>query len=798
VLVSAAAAQDREQTIALVLDPGGALVYRSGDSLGIPAVAGDALFAGDKLTAGASPASVLRCGANAGHRFRLVGGSIVFRTDTDDESEATVQGRMPVTPCLLPALERRPAVAALDSMEGRWAAATADGDMPTRVARAVAQERAGNAEQAAAEYAAIAERWPEQKWARRLVYTVGAKTSQQPGAGKLYALLLGISKYQGQAIRPLRFAHADAELVGNFLKTTERGRALGGGAEMEILTDVEARYGTVRTVMNEFFARAGSEDSVLLFIAAHGIAYNEDGYVILHDSNVQSLYTTAISMSEIRNTLAAHAPRVKRVYLFVDACHADRIGPIRNFAKVNEQLRAAVGSVKQGRIFAFFAASGDEEAFEHPRYGGGHGAFTYFLMRALNIRKDYSDYTAADFDRDGFLTPTEVIEYVSDRVRVSTNRKQRPQGDTRAVDLKVPVSAAPLQLPCCNPLDKGDVGMTGASRDPTKPVEAEEGRGIPGLDRRIALENEIHELLLKYLEGDEIPQRREDFARGAQAAAEAGKLWGSSVFHEAREEFFRGRALIFDKNYAAAADRLHRSIRLDPASPYAYNALGIAYLEQAQYELARAAFLDAIRRAPYWAYPRHNLALVNTQTGEYAQAIATYREAMRLVPQYSYLPYNLGLVYQRMNRDDEAEQSYKMAHEKAPWRATPSIALGVLMTDRGRESAARRYFAEAREILAKRPDPDVLPTLRHNEALLLARRRSSLDDARRLWRENIESANYLPSRFALAQALTRAAAKDEALLSDAVRAWREVLEHTPDHRSARAQLANLEARMAKQ
>jgi tetratricopeptide (TPR) repeat protein len=807
VLAGISAAQDREPAVALILESANAVVYPKEDRLELPAVPGEVLFTGDRISVSNGWASILRCGPKSGHRLRLTEGAIVFGREEDDESEATVRGRVPATPCLLPELERRPAVAVLDAARGasveRAAAAAGvprnSSELQARVARAVALEKQGDYAKAIDEYSTIGAVWPEQQWARRLVYRLAAKTGSSEGSGKLYALVLGVSNYGSQTIRPLKFADADALLVSRFLSESARGKALGGGPEVIVRTNADVRYGTVRTLLNEFFAQAGRDDSILLFIAAHGIAYNQDGYVILHDSEIQSLYTTGISMSEIRDTLAAHAARVSRVFLFVDACHAQRIGPIRDFSKVNEQLRSAINSIREGQIFAFFAASGDEEAFEHPKYGGGHGAFTYFLVRAFNITREYSDYARTDYDGDGYLTPKEVIEYVADRVRLSTNRRQRPQGETRLTDLRVPLSAAPLSLPCCNPLDRNETRITGAARDPTIDPEAGAARGIPWgdprtIERRIELENRIHEIITRYLEGDEQPQQREDFSVGAVSCIEARQLSGGSLFLEGREEFFRGRALIFDKRYAAALDRLHRAIRLDPASPYSFNALGIAYLEQAQYHLAIAAFRDAIRRAPYWAYPRHNLALAFAQLGDYGDAIAAYREAMRLAPRYSYLPYNLGLLYQRMNRDEEAEALYRLAREKAPWRAGPSIALGVLMMQRGREAQARKHFAEAWELLAQRPEPDLVPTLRHNQALLLARRDLVAADA--LLRRNIDEYGFLPSRFALAQTLTEALSSsrrpDSKLLLEAEQAWRDVLAEVPENVGAKRELARLE------
>ena len=143
--------------------------------------------------------------------------------------------------------------------------------------------------------------------------------------------------------------------------------------------------------------------------------------------------------------------------------------------------------------------------------------------------------------------------------------------------------------------------------------------------------------------------------QGARYMQAARTLTRESLYLEGREDFFSGRAMLFDKKFADAAGLIEQSVRIDPGAAYAYNALGIAYLEQAQFDKAIPAFRDAFRRAPHWSYPLHNEALAHIEAGEYQPAIRLYVQAMKLTPQYSYLPYNLGLVYQRLNRRSDAE-----------------------------------------------------------------------------------------------------------------------------------------------
>ena len=97
----------------------------------------------------------------------------------------------------------------------------------------------------------------------------------------------------------------------------------------------------------------------------------------------------------------------------------------------------------------------------------------------------------------------------------------------------------------------------------------------------------------------------------------ARTLTQESLFLEGRQDFFQGRALLFDKKFPEAANLLEQAVRIDPGAAYGFNALGIAYLEQAQYEKAIPAFRDAVRRAQHWSYPLHNVALAYVETGDY-------------------------------------------------------------------------------------------------------------------------------------------------------------------------------------
>ena len=57
-------------------------------------------------------------------------------------------------------------------------------------------------------------------------------------------------------------------------------------------------------------------------------------------------------------------------------------------------------------------------------------------------------------------------------------------------------------------------------------------------------------------------------------------------------------------------------MRIDPDAAYGFNALGIAYLEQGQFDKAIRRVSRRRHRAQHWSYPLHNEALASVEIGD--------------------------------------------------------------------------------------------------------------------------------------------------------------------------------------
>jgi tetratricopeptide (TPR) repeat protein len=512
--------------------------------------------------------------------------------------------------------------------------------------------------------------------------------------------------------------------------------------------------------------RAGRNDTVILFIAAHGVVDARGAYVVTFDSDLEDLRSTALPMAEVQRLLEEEFAHVGRVLLYVDICRAGTIGTIRRNAigRFVEMLLAG----QAAETFGLLASRPGEVSVEHERFGGGHGAFSYFLLRGLNGE--------ADENRDGKVEAGELVEYVRAKVREATRNQQTPRetGTLPPSSVLVRELGRPgIQLADWKSLD----ALIAARRGAGAP-EA----GLSAADRLlVSLQDSGQQVILRYLRGEQAPQQRADFELGEQSFRAALELDPGAWAIQSRALFCRGRVRIFDKQYDDAIRILERAARIDPDGAYIRNALGIAYLERGQYERAAPAFRDAIRLAPHWVYPVHNLALTFGEQGDYSAAVGTYRRAMAMAPRAAYLPYNLGLLQQRLNRARDAETAFRQAIARAPGEADAYNALGLLKASAGRRKEAEELYRRALAL-----DSRSAPA-RHNLALLLSGMPPRADEAVALWRENLaDSPDFLPSRLGLAEFLGK-----QSRVSEAIREYEEVVRLRPDFIGARTALAKL-------
>ncbi len=843
------AAETKEEPVGLILSAAGGKVLRQGNETPLAVKSGDILFSGDSLRAGDGPASFLYC-PTKGSQSLDQGGEVLMDTKALKVKTGKLGVPKPVGACFLPQVVRvavasqqhygvsmtrgltKPdgEVVAFDALPAPLKAELAPFEEMLKAnpkdAVALIQEAAvfdrekleGNA---LAAYRKAAPEWADASWIRGKIFEIeeglAAKAAQKAGAvsadAKVFALLIGISEYQKLPKDLwLQYADADAKTLAQHFASPR-----GGGLppeQIQVLTNGEATTAAIRNAFKTFLKnRAGKNDTVFILMAGHGTVDSHGAFIVTNDSDPQDLSATAIPMAEIQTLVEDELTNVGRVVLMADVCRAATIGTLKT-----DKVGAIVEKLGEapGEMLGLMAARPKELSNEGPDFGGGHGAFTYAMLKGLN--------GAADEDGDKIVTASEIIEYVRSSVAKITSNKQHPrdfgnmENTTKLSDISKAgitisryrslydsINGGPLLLasadqaapPIAGPIQQ-DVEAFQAAVKAKRLLPDDEGgafdlakklRGeLPANQMflqenslRVALEDQAQQVLLRYLAGDQTPQTKSEFDAGSKFMEAALKLTPESLYLEGRDSFFRGRGLLYDKKYPEAAELLEKAVRIDPGAAYGYNALGIAYLEQADFAKAIPAFRDASHKAPNWSYPLHNLALSYVESGNYQGAIKSYQQAMKITPQFSYLPYNLGLVYQRLNRRKDAEIAYKLAAKLAPESGEPLNALGSVKASSGKTAEAEKLYREALQ-----KNPAMLPA-RHNLALLLSgvkgREKEAIDE----WQKNLATnPDFLASRLSLAEFLTRTGDT-----TGAIEQYATVLKSKPEYLAARVALAGV-------
>ena len=293
-------------------------------------------------------------------------------------------------------------------------------------------------------------------------------TAERPKP-KLYAVALGVSQYD----RPewcLKYAAKDAtDLIG---KIKEKAGTSYSEVKPLLLTDKEVTKESVAKI-KDFLSGATIDDTVLIFMAGHGILDDKyDYYFGTTDIDPSKPSERGMPYEAIDNILA-EVPSLKKA-LLMDTCHAGELDDdekkelaaqdggaspsssqdnatnssslagkvaMRSIGTRGMTVKAIEGAKGKGDWYeklqdmfvdlrrgsgatVISSSQGAEYAFESSEQS--NGLFTYALMEALDGK--------ATPNKDGQITISSIGDYVKKRVQDLTKGKQNP--NLRGVNLE--------------------------------------------------------------------------------------------------------------------------------------------------------------------------------------------------------------------------------------------------------------------------------------------------------------------------------------------------------------------------
>lgn len=285
-------------------------------------------------------------------------------------------------------------------------------------------------------------------------------TAQRPKP-TLYAVAMGVSEYANPDWN-LKYAAKDARDI------LERVKARSGSSYGEIkellLTDREATKESLGKI-RDFLSKATVDDTVLLFVAGHGLLDSKyDYYFGTSDIDFDNPSTKGIAFEEF-DDLLAEFPCLRKS-LLIDTCHAGELDEDEKKILASATVTSASLPAGQGiavrsvgtrgmNIKPIEGARGKSEWYDRLqglfvdlRRGSGstilsssagaeyalesseqkNGIFTYAVLEALDGKE------GSDANKDGSVTMSELADYVKTRVAALTNNKQSP--NVRRVNLE--------------------------------------------------------------------------------------------------------------------------------------------------------------------------------------------------------------------------------------------------------------------------------------------------------------------------------------------------------------------------
>ncbi len=250
---------------------------------------------------------------------------------------------------------------------------------------------------------------------------------EESKTGVRWAVIIGISNYQDTQIPSLRYATSDAKAFYNWAISPDGGKY--APSQVKLLLDENATGANIKKALFEWLRGALIEDMVTIYFAGHGSPESPDSqnnlFLLPYDTQYSSIATTGFPMWDIETALKRFI-KAKKVVVIADACHSGGVGLSFDIArrlnrgiKINP-ISSGIQNLSQvGDGVCVISASSDNQfSQESKKWGGGHGVFTYFLLKGLK--------GDADYNKDNSVSLGELTSYLSEKVRRETKNAQSP------------------------------------------------------------------------------------------------------------------------------------------------------------------------------------------------------------------------------------------------------------------------------------------------------------------------------------------------------------------------------------
>jgi tetratricopeptide (TPR) repeat protein len=535
---------------------------------------------------------------------------------------------------------------------------------------------------------AVAQQRPQQRDLKVESIEAPPPAPKAPSIPRSYAVVVGISRYKNLPENlQLKFAERDAQSIYTILISPEGGNFKA--ENVHVLTGEKATLAGLRREIDTWLPGIAREDDrVLIYFAGHGFVFNGKAYLAPFDIDTSKIGATGYPMDDLGSIVGARI-RAKSKILLTDACHSGAISP-EDTQHLNRRLADLNSS-----LFSLTASRDRERSFESADLGGGHGVFTYYVVKGLE--------GLADTSHDGIVSADELAEYVHTQVREATGAQQNPTSEKGSFDPNmllayVPANAAPGAPPAPkygtlvfeSNMDGVEVFVDGKTAGVVAKGQPLTLPGIPpgehtvqgvhngyepdGPRQEMVYPGRTSTVSIKIL----IPRRR---PKAAIDSLEKGL-----------ELYLKG----YEQNYRKAAAQFEEALRLDPT--YSQAAYYAARTYNALFDEARAQefYKRAIAIDPDYLEARANYAGMLCDIGAVDEAIRQLNVVLTREPANTFALTQLAQAYRNKDLYPQAIEAARKAISLNPASAEPNLWLGDSLRRGDRyadaEAAYSRYL----------------------------------------------------------------------------------------------------------
>jgi len=213
-------------------------------------------------------------------------------------------------------------------------------------------------------------------------------------------------------------------------------------------------------------------------------------------------------------------------------------------------------------------------------------------------------------------------------------------------------------------------------------------------------------------------------------------------------------------NLTVAEALLKHATEIDPKNKFAWNNLGLVYLQMRQDDQAITAFQKQIEINPYDEFAYNNLGRTYWNDRKYDDAVKAFNKQLENNPLDKFAHANLGAMYAEWHKYDLAVPELEKAASLTPDSAELQVSLGDAYLNLGQDDKALATFDHAVELNAA-------PLVWNNIAYQLSLKGSHLDRAQQ-YAESAVSATAAALRNVSLDRLTQ---KDLPLVPSLIAYW---------------------------